>query len=170
MGSSSIQFHATPEELRRIINEIKKSSTAQAVLLNSDPFYIIPWSNEPLSTENNLNGVAFVLDQWRPGNSRYEFLMKNPDALILDMGKLTDKGLEESWLSYKTNQEQAERCWKSIIKILKSQTKAGAIAFNPKTGESSVLKSHRYTQGARELTENGVEMLPAAGLTRISFT
>jgi hypothetical protein len=103
-----------------------------------------------------------------PVLSQKEYDEKNPCALYLDVGRLTTKGLEQSWLACRTNKAPIPEAWKLFESKLRSRTKCGAIAVHP-DGATSILRAHRFTSGAKALNEKGIPMLPAAGVTRIRF-
>jgi len=96
-------------------------------------------------------------------------LDQNPGALSLDLGRRTDVGLEESWLTSRTDNPTLLASWRKFLKQVRSLTRAGAIALNPQTGAISRLKDHRYSVGAKLLESQGVPMLPAAGTARLHF-
>lgn len=95
--------------------------------------------------------------------SMYQFAVRNPDALVLEIGDLTAFGLGESHLSTMTRDPDLVRRWRAAAKPLKSVLLAGAIAFNPKTGLSGPMKWHRYTRAAQEAYAAGVVLRPVAG-------
>lgn len=100
-------------------------------------------------------------------SSRGAFADKNPGLLYLTVGNLDDTGLKESWLACRTTSAPMNPKWKMIASKLKAKTTAGAVAFNPIDGSSSVLRNHRFTNQAKALSEKGVPILPSAGSSRI---
>lgn len=137
------------------------------IAINFPPFQATEISAASLSEETLNNFKRFVVTLDKPnldgvtkGSQVYE---KNPRSLTLDVGKQTAKGLSESYLAYATDDATAKKHWKRIASDLKKFTKTGAIAFDPESGAKSLLRNHRYSEGAKRLSDAGVPILPIAG-------
>lgn len=171
MGSLSIQFHALPEEVNDMVMAIRSLEGFNITLMGGAPFRAEAWDGRSLAFENvgeiSLGFTLYPVDL--NCVSRYDFVIQNPNALVLDVGQLTKEGLKRSWLSCKTDDEVSLSKWKEFATIIKKKTKAGAVAINPQSGETSVMKSHRYTEGALKLFQSGIDMLPVGGVVRIQL-
>jgi hypothetical protein len=168
MGSISIQFHALRDEINVMVREMSAREGVHLTFMGGSPFHVWTWRGDDQEiVDPNVSHVAFTLYPVTNGySSRYDFLMSNSNALILDIGALTSDGLQESWLSCKTDDDESLKKWKSLASIIKKKTLTGAVAFNPISRESSVVKNHRYTIGAQELSKSKVDILPVAGFVR----
>jgi hypothetical protein len=168
MGSISIQFHALRDEINVMVREMNACGGVNLTFMGGSPFHVWPWRGDDHEiVDPNVSHVAFTLyPVTHSYSSRYDFLMSNPNALILNIGALTSEGLHESWLSCKTDDDESLKKWKSLASIIKKKTLAGATAFDLKSGESCVVKNHRYTVGAQDLSKSQVEILPIAGSAR----
>jgi hypothetical protein len=93
------------------------------------------------------------------------FIEKNPSYLILNIGRLTEKGLKESWLSGTTQDPQLIKVWKKIAQKLKNKTSSGLWAVNPMLNTKAFYKNVRFTVGASDLSKKGTKLLPTAGWT-----
>jgi hypothetical protein len=168
MGDISVQFHAAPDELMLFIEEVIRDFGAKAVVMRFRPFDVKEVRLEDfrrlLNNAPDYRRWAFLL-----GNpvlsvtNELEFADKNPDQLRLDVGRKSEKGLEQSWLSARTANCDALATWKKVANRLKKRTEQGVTAVNPKTGATGRMKSYRYTIGAKSLEAQGTAMLPIAG-------
>lgn len=161
-----IQFYALPEELIPLIEEWKGEFAFRMVVVQLFPemkaFEIDSFedvANLPIEI-NNIYSVLLgfaepVLDE----KNRYAFLVKNKEFLTIDLGKLTEKGLEESALLGETDDVGLLSVWKKLARQLKKITKAGLWAVNTERGGKGFYKSYRYTEGACKLSQNGVKLL-----------
>jgi hypothetical protein len=173
MTGISIQFHALPEETLPLMQECARQSGLHLTAMKFPPPEARLLGVDDLHTgllEGGVRRIAFTLQPpvltEETGN---RFFDHNPDALILDPGRLTEKGLEESWLSARTSDVAALEVWKRVAKKLRGITKAGAIAINPKTGATAKIRDFRSTVGARALQAKGVRMLPVSGSAIIQY-
>lgn len=172
MADVSVEFHALESELFSFLDEIVKEFGLFALAIRYPPFEIAPVKTDFLRDivfDVTVRELALTLSfpSLPPNNShrplQIVFLESNPDALALHLGRLTDHGLRESWLSARTSDPVSLNTWRQVARRLRLRTKAGAVAINPKTGASSRLRAHRFTEGAMRLQEQGVVMLPLAG-------
>ena len=173
MPDLSIQFHALPEEIAKLVMECL-SAELHVIGLTFPPFAATELASRQVANaiiEGPYWRLVFVEKKPSfPIRSASELAEMHPGALYLDIGREGDKGLGESWLACRTSSGVpiSER-WKYIAKKLKAITSSGAFATDPKTGISSRIKNHRFTEGAKKLDEKGRHMLPTAGRILISF-
>jgi hypothetical protein len=169
----SIQFHALPDELMDLVRSFVREVNCHVTALKFQPFEATLADASRLSEifhDVAVRRVALTLA--RPVLSvggLNEFLDRNSSALLLDIGRRSNEGLRESWLTAKAQDTGLHDKWKEFAERLRSMTKLGTIATNPQTGASVRLKGHRFSSGAKELENEGVPMLPAAGTSRLRF-
>ncbi|HEX5745451.1 MAG TPA: hypothetical protein VFZ09_04350 [Archangium sp.] len=173
MTDISIQLHALPEELLPIMSECARDFSLHVTALRFKPFTATAIDadvlHEPM-LDGGVRRIAFTITKPSlPAETLNGFLDRNPDALLLDLGRLKENGLGESWLTARTSNTVALEIWKRVAQKFRSATKAGAIAIDPRTGATSKLKAHRYSEGARALQSKGVVMLPVAGSSIIKL-
>lgn len=169
----SIQFHALPKELISLTRPAVQHGGCYATAIKFHPFHamqIEPALLEESFDDEAVRRIAFTAEPpVLSASTMNEFLDHNPSALLLDIGRPSPQGLRESWLTAKAPGVGVASRWQDFAKRLRSMTKAGALAVNPQTGASSRLKDHRFSAGAKQLENEGVPMLPAAGTSKITF-
>ena len=169
MSDISIQFHALPAELLNLIQQWVDHYALHVTRVESGPFQLTKLRSPNVACLPPIRGtVRLALTASEPNLSATSdgvFADQNPDRLTIDLGAPSEKGLRESWFTTRAKDTYAVRIWKSLATELKRQTIAGAVAIHPLTGAKSVLRSHRYTQGAAQFWKNGGIILPAAGVT-----
>jgi len=163
-----MQFHATPEELVALAAELVRETDVGLAIMKFFPFEIrrIDTANVEAALERapEFRRWGFTLDSPIISvDDELRFSDWNPNHLRLDAGRLTAKGLEQSLLTTQTTDQKALAVWKKAAARLRRQTRSGVVAVNPKSGASAVMKSFRYTDGAKSLADNGVAILPFAG-------
>lgn len=171
MPDISIQFHSLPQELVELIRQFSDEAQPRLVSFCKRPFRSETFEvglldkifEDPETWRVVFTAAAPILG----GDSSLAFMDSNPDCLILEIGRLTEAGLGESWLSARTSDAATAARWQLLAKRLRQITKAGALAVNPDTGATSRLRNHRYTDGALRLAQANVPILPGAGGTLI---
>jgi hypothetical protein len=160
MSSFSIQFHAKLEELAALVETWRNHCGAYATAITFAPF-----SAEALA-EGDANDrllapvIRRIMFTERPpklgATSSGLLLDQNAGALLLDIGRLSPRGLAESRL----HTMQANPTWKRMARLLRERTHAGAVGVHDQTGARAFYRDHRYSDGARSLFESGVVMRP----------
>ncbi len=174
MADISIQFHALPEELMRFIKEVAEDFSANVVAMRFFPFMLRPVSTVEIEhffeCAPDYRRWAFTQSEVAlPIADELDFADKNPDHLRLEIGRRTERGLEQSWLTARTVNTDALATWRRVATRLKKMTNQGVTAINPNTGASSRMKSFRYTNGAKSLESLGIAMLPIAGTSLLKL-
>lgn len=169
MGSISRQFFALPEELVEITEAWKDEFNFYLVIMQLFPetkVFEIAGFNELEELPIDLEDVYCVfLGRNTPNlniNDRYDFVMKNPDFLTLDFGKVTSNSLGESWLSGVTDKPDLQKLWDKMGRQLRKKTKGGMWAINTEYGRKHFYRDLRYTPGACNLSKKGIKLLTAA--------
>ena len=99
--------------------------------------------------------------------SAWRFARRNPDALLWDLGLLTDRGLGESRLSAIVDDDVTLKRWQKAARAVRALTRTGTIAVNPITGAQAPIRWHRFTEGAHHAFTEGLAILPVAGNSRL---
>ncbi len=81
----------------------------------------------------------------------------------------TPLGLKESAISVSSDDPSHSKFWASALKEVKEVTHAGVWAVSPHTAARSLLKKHRYTEGAQRFAASGGKLLPLAGWNRLEI-
>ena len=170
MSSIIIQFHASVEEILAFVDSTSMKLGLTSVLLQKEPFNAksLQSHEDAISSIDNSKrtniSIALLQDEaLLTANSRQEFKRVNSSAVLIDIGNETKFGLQESSLSFGSDNEEFYRIAKKIAARLKRITKAGAIAINPDTGAEAIMRSFRYSAGAKEKYDKGGTIRPVAG-------
>lgn len=162
-----IQFHATIEELVEYMNTVSKELGLIMTIMTLRPFSLKTIKGLLSLQDIHLNSdirVILTKDELHIGaTSPNNFYDLNPGAIGLHIGRLTERGLEESALAFMSDDTDKIAIANKVASKLKKITKAGAVAVNPNTGEQGKLRTHRYTVGAKKLYDESVKILPVAG-------
>jgi hypothetical protein len=97
-----------------------------------------------------------------------ELIDANPDRLWMLVGKLSDEGLREAFITGGTDDSELLTTWRALLRRANSEMHAGA-RVRGVTGETTAAPRHRHTIGAHRLAESGVTMLAIAGSVRYEF-
>jgi len=163
MASFSIQFHATLNELIDFVAAWMSRFDAHASAIYL-PFRVESISAQAVSEVLSRPEVRSVMFTEPPANlsaaNENELLDNNTGCLLLDIGRVQERGLEESCL----NTMSASGTWRKIANDLKRQTSAGAIGAHEITGAVAHYRNRRFTAGARALSEQGTVLRQFAQL------
>lgn len=167
MKSIVIQFHANAEELAGYVNLASSDLGLSPYMMHFKPFGINRISSDVTPDMLRVDAdieIIFTNEQLDlSADSQNGFLDRNPGLTLLSVGNLTEQGLDESGLACLSDDHGQVALAKKLATRLKKITKAGAIAVNPVSGAEANIRSHRYTEGAKSLYEEGVKILPIAG-------
>ena len=173
MKKIMIQFHATLEELVEYINSISSELGLFMTVMVLRPFALREVDGE-LCTEALIDGdVRIIFTAQKPSmdaSSPNNFYDLNPGTIGLHIGRMSEKGLKESSLAFMSDDKEKAALANKVASRLKKITKAGAIAVNPVNGAEANARSHRYTEGAKVLYDEGVKILPIAGNSFFKLT
>jgi len=157
--SISIQFHATPVELRGLVYQWLSTHNLYCAAIAYQPYEVVVVDRN--SVCDAMESARRIVFGQRPlvlhVKSNNELVDRNPGLLILEAGRLDSSGLHESHLSTK----ESSPVWASIARALRKATRAGATALNESTGAIGPARAHRYTEGARNWWKAGTRMLTA---------
>jgi hypothetical protein len=167
MGDIIMPFHAIPKENASLAKEIISRFGVYACAITFFPFRAAKVAPEELEAgicSAAFRAVAFTeREPTLPVAGQGDFAEKNPGALHLRLGQLTPKGLGESALMCRTLDDPIPQAWRGAQRLLRSMTKTGTEVVNPQTGDRGFYRNHRYTTGAKALSDDGVPILPLAG-------
>jgi len=173
MPGISCQFWALPEEMAPLIDGVVRKFELHTVGMKFFPYRAVEIRldqlRESILSFPEYRRYAFTLNPPSVVESadQIEFANMNPDRLTIDIGRVTEKGLTESWLTTRAQCQKAFAVWKEIAKRLRKMTTAGVTAINPETGESGYERTFRYTVGAKQCEAAGIPILPVAGTVRM---
>lgn len=169
MTNINIQFHAVPGEIIRFIKECAKECNLHIVMVELFPSFranLLNQADDALESMPlcNTNRVCLYINKPKILSKNFEdFLDRNPDSLLITIGKYCDNALEGSQFATNTQSGESLKVWKKIVKEFKSETLSGAWVVNPYTGAKGFYKHHRYTKGAKKLFMDGVKIVPFVG-------
>lgn len=169
MITSIIQLHVAPDEFAKFIGGVAKDLHLHAVLLRFSPNFSCEHVPDPLKlTEimDLMDGNEVVLLVNEPqldARDQLQFYDRNLGCISFVFGRWLPTGLRQSSMGYKSEDEATIAAGKEISKRLKKVSKTGVLIVNPKTGDSAISKTYRYTAGALALEKSGVQMLPIGG-------
>lgn len=167
MKKIMIQFHATLEELIEYLNSVNTEFGLIMTMMALRPFALKAIEGALSVSDFELDSdVRLILTKGKPNayaSSPNNFYDLNPGAVDLDVGRLTEQGLKESALAFMSDDEEKIAIANKLASRLKKITKAGAIAVNPVNGAEANSRSHRYTEGAKAMYDEGIKILPVAG-------
>ena len=175
MPDISIQFHAAPGELLPFVKGIVEDFGLHICMIKAFPFSVeeielIKLLEGEVSVYLDCKHLVFTLTKPNlSGADQLEFINQNPEQMLLDVGKMIPKGLEQSWLAARTSDPSVLGVWKAVAKRLKGMTSAGATTVNQINGATGKSRSHRYTEGAKALQLQGVNMVSLTGTTIFKF-
>ena len=169
MTDISIQFHALPTELRQFVEEMKDLFPLH---LTAERYFPSEYRqltcledlDKVFSDDSPYRRLYFTLDRPKIPNSRsVGFSKMNPEHMRLEIGQRTSEGLEQSWLTARTEDPEILSTWRKIANQLRKKTEAGVLAINRNSGASAPFPSFRCTEGALRSFVDSVEMLPPQG-------
>jgi hypothetical protein len=167
MADVLIQFHAAIDELAEFLRDVTEEFHVHVIALRFHPFSATFVKNDLIDVSIHDPAVrefALTIEPpILPALNATEFLNRNPSALRLDIGRLSEQGLNESCLSARTMDERSIDIWRRVARKLRKITQTGAVATNPATGATSKLRNHRFTAGAKALDVIGIIIRPVAG-------
>jgi hypothetical protein len=167
MKRSLTQFQATPEELIDFLCCLRGQLSFSLAIIGWKPFALtlINKSDDfdfaKLADVENKFSMRIALSCREPlvaADSEGLFYDNNPGCVTIDIGKYSEDGLDESALSFGSSDDDSIVFAKKVFSKLKKITTAGAVAVNPDTGAEGWIRTHRYTQGAKDLFDRGVKM------------
>lgn len=163
MKKLSLQLHALPEEVTDLLSDPLNDPNIFVVTGESNPIRFCLKENNKFEP-SKFRVIIFTTHPPKlEANSVYDFIGLNPEALVFEIGHITQNGLAESWLAAVTTSSEVEKRWRQVVKSIRSATLSGALAMNPNSGATVPIKGHRFTIGAQKAFLNGVKILPSAG-------
>jgi hypothetical protein len=91
--------------------------------------------------------------------SAAEYLSKNPNGLVINVGDYRDGLLYESFLGAMNDDVESMKLWERVRNRTKRSMSKGAWIVNDGTGARARLSGHSYTTAAKELQDAGVVMV-----------
>lgn len=167
MKKIMIQFHATLDELVDYVNRISSELGLFVTVMALKPFSLREVDGELCVNTMSIDGdVRIIFTTQKPSTDASTpncFYDQNPGTIGLHIGRMTEQGLKESSLAFMSDDNEKIAIANKAASKLKKITKSGVIAVNPVNGGEANIRSHRYTEGAKDLYDEGVKILPLAG-------
>lgn len=169
MPDISCQFWALPEEIAPFVKNFVIEFRLHIVGMKFFPFTAIEIEQERIENVilNHPEFERYAFTLYLPDipdrSDQIEFSNMNPNRLTMDIGRITEKGLSESWLTTRAQDPEVFAIWKKVANQLRKMTTAGVTTINPNTGESGYERTFRYTVGAKQCEVAGIPILPVAG-------
>lgn len=166
MATFSTQFHATLDE---IVDFVEKWATTYHLYVTAlhHPFRAESLSIGHIREVLAASDAPSIVFTAQPADlsaaTGNQFLDKNDGSLILRVGRLVERGLEQSCLSTM----QSNPTWAKINADLKRHAPAGATTLHEKTGETGTERNFRFTAGAKALSESGTPLRQFAQMSTI---
>jgi hypothetical protein len=166
MAKINVQFHCLPNELVEFAEtcaiEHKLFSVGLVFFPDFKATKIENYSS--MQDAEKINRICLSVSEPNlSAKSVLEFSRKNPDCLSLSIGKHDKEGLVESGIGAQTDNKDALKIWRKIVKKFKTLTMEGAWVINPNNNAKEFYKNHRYTEAAKKAAEGGVTIKPMAG-------
>ena len=174
MAKLSNQFYATPSEITSFVRDVMGKHRVETALIHKSPFSVERVASDERLSESSVGGADWVVfTTGAVDDSAADvraFRLAHPGAMTLEVGRLDEGGLRESWLHAQTDDAAAMAIWGRVARDLRGRTYAGVAAVDGTSGAiGPILRAWRCTVGARELYARGVGILPAAGTTRLAI-
>ncbi len=172
MAKISVQFHGLPQEIIEFTGTFATEHKLFAVTLVFFPDFKanIVEDFSLLKDIENINRICLsVTEPVLSANNGVAFSRNNPDCLSITIGKYDGEGLVESLVGAQTENKNALKIWRKIVKKIHAFTLEGAWVVNPHKNTKSFYKKHRYTEAAKNIAHLGVKMKPTAGWNYFIF-
>jgi len=166
MAKINVQFHGLPGELVEFAKVCAIENKLFSVGMVFSPGFKVNIIEDYDAVQNTEKIDRICLCINKPdlsAKSVLEFSRKNLDCLSISIGKYDDEGLVESGLGANTDNKDALKIWRKIVKQLKEITLEGAWVVNPYTNAKEFYKNHRYTAAAKKIADEGVTIRAIAG-------
>ncbi len=175
MAKLSSQFYATPGEVAEFVRGVLRRYRVSAALVRKNPFrldHVGPCAELSDDAVAIADWVLFAVEPIEGEVMSAKALETTvPAALTLEVGRLDEDGLRQSWLRAMGDNEAAMKLWGRVARDLRAITYAGVTAVDPATGvRGPASRTVRCTPGARDLDARGVPILPLAGTTCLRLT
>lgn len=167
MTDISVEFHALREEVAHWLQSIVIEFSLHATIIRFPPYQAVEVTSQDVAQsvlDPSVLGVNLTRSPpYLPAMGSMQFLDQNPGALCIGLGKLSDKGLSESWIAARTTDMTTLALWRKIVRRLKAWTKTGAIVLNVENGSYGSVPYRRFSQGACDLEATGVALYQGNG-------
>jgi hypothetical protein len=152
MPDLSVQFYATQDEVADSLKKWVLHYGIQVAAMRFLPFSIALVTDDVSGAVRDADVNRLVLLHGPAVlnvRDKADFEDKNEGGLILDLGRVSESGLAQSWLTCRTDNDDAFVVWKKIARDLRRWTTAGTTAINRQNGATEFDRENRYSPGAR---------------------
>jgi hypothetical protein len=160
MASLSIQFFATTDELAAFATRVLESGEVHAAAIVYQPYKASRITRHEAAANVHNERVRRLIFTEQPvdcsvsGNN--QLLDQHEGALVLDIGRISPRGVIESRLSTTHGTTR----WRKVAADLKRTTAAGMVGTNEQNGATAKYRAHRYTPGAAAIEQSGTALRP----------
>jgi hypothetical protein len=163
MKKTSIQFHATNEDLYELVMEIIHGCYKVYGILDYPQFEVIELTEKlDKTTFSKYRVIIISKNKVTIANSYNEFIKLQDNYLGIRIGIDTNEELTESFI-WTSSATDIDSDWKKIISSFKKKMNKGAWATSLYGGKKQFYKNHLYTDRAKSAYEKGVKIRPMAG-------
>jgi hypothetical protein len=167
----AISFHALPSEIIALVSKWAEDEGLHVVTMEFAPGFRVELLESGSAFTRHIESSHHVprrvyLCRTLPSldvTSPLEFMNRNPDCLIIDLGRHSDGKLAESVFAANTDVDGDLKVWRRLAADLKGRTKAGLWGVNPTTGARHFYKQNRYTAAVADEAKRGLQLVPIAG-------
>jgi hypothetical protein len=165
MKKVSMQFHALPEEITLILNEIVNKKELYISCLGTVNNFSVSNYLDSIALELVKKETVFIALQLRNPdfacNNRKDFDIKNKGALYITLGFKKENELRESIISGYLCEDSKKL--ESVLAYFKKKLHKGCIVINPETNASAKVSNHYYSDGAVAFEKTHGTLLAFAG-------
>jgi len=160
MASLSCQFFATVDEIAAFVKRSLESDEIYAAAIEYFPYKVSAITRHEAEASVRRERVERIIFNEQPVDcsvsGNLQLLDRHEGALVLDIGRISPRGLHESHLST----GNATPRWRKIAADLKRITAAGMLGTSEKNGATAKYRTARYTPGAAALEQTGTALRP----------
>lgn len=165
MPSMLVQFHAMAEDLGLFLAAAEAEYAACVTVARWHPFSLAKMDGSSNSVEwsrflrDSGISAAYISDrQVISAATSGAVIDKNPGVVVLTIGRFVNDGVEESSLSYRSHDSSGIDFAKRVFGKLKKLSVAGGVARSLKSGETMLLRAHRFMPLAVRAASQGLNL------------
>lgn len=164
MSSTSLQFHATTDDIYKFVIELLGNSQYNACgIILSPKFKIIEFDKLCDFHAFEKFEMIFISKEQINFYENYKDFSENQDNNIgILLGYNDADTIKESSMWIKS-EDVIDKDFKKCINRFKNNLINGAWIVNPYTGDKAYYKNHKYTINAKKAYESGIKICPIAG-------
>lgn len=170
MIKKTIQFHCLPKEIARFVNDCILEFNLHSFIISKDINFKqgkierVVIIDEAIAMANSIQSIYLLatLPSMKISSER-DLIRQCLDFICIQLGRMSNDSLSESIMQVVSDNPKIVNLWKGVINKLKKATHCGAWVTNPNTHSRCFMKNHRYFDGAKDLQQAGIKMIPIVG-------